>query len=184
MKKIIIALLVLFAFFGCSKDDPKEYYSFENRTKYKVKVKPTEKFLNGSPSFELLINPNETKTHESEYRYDIFDVTSTETNKLFDYNFSGDLWVITLLIPAVIYKVTGSATSVDITYSTSNGTTQQKTINLPYEIEYSYFSNDFKYISAQNNSSFGSVRVELFIKNSLISQGFCDGGYCISTAHN
>lgn len=184
MKKIIIALVVLFAFFGCSKDDPKEYYSFENRTNYKVKVKPIAKLLDGAPDFEFIINANESKTYESEYMYGIFEVTSTETTRNFDYKFSGDTRVIYSFGKMVEYKITGTAKSVDLTYSSSKGSTVQKTVNLPYTVSFDYFSNDFKYISAQNNTNIGSVKVELYIMDGLVSNNTCASAYCIATAHN
>ena len=185
MKKIILGL-VLFVFIGCSSDDSnnQQTYKFRNSTDYEVIVKPFKNLLDGAPDFVFTIPKGESKTYTSDYTYSIFDVTSKETEKLFDYNFSGDVRIISLLVPAVIYKITGTATSADLTYKTPSGTTQQKTVNLPYEIEYSYYTDDFKYISAQSNSSSGSVRVELYIKNSLVTTGFCNDGFCIATAHN
>lgn len=184
MKKIVL-LFAVFLMFGCSSDsDNQQTYQFRNATDYKVTVKPFKNLLDGAPDFEFTIAKGESKTYKSDYMYSIFDVSSVETTKLFDYNFEGDVRVINLLVPAVRYKITGTATSADLTYKTPNGTTQQKTVNLPFEIEYSYYTDDFKYISAQSNSSSGSVRVELFIKNSLVDTGFCDGGYCIATANN
>ena len=184
MKNLTLILFSIFAF-GCSNDSENlENYMFRNSTDYKVTVRPFKNLLDGAPDFEFTIPKGESKTYTSEYKYSIFDISSAETNQLFDYNFNGDVRVISILIPAVTYKITGSAGSVDLTYSTPSGGTEQRTVSLPYEITYSYFTNDFKYISAQSNSSSGSVRVELFIKNSLVDTGFCTSGYCIATAKN
>lgn len=184
MKKLIL-LIISISVLGCSNDDNnQENYQFRNSTEFEVTVKPFKNLLDGAPDFEFTIKKGESKTYTSDYMYSIFDVSSKETSKLFDYKFDGDVRVISLLVPAVRYKITGTATSVDLTYKTSSGTTQQKTVNLPFEIEYPYYTGDFKYISAQNNSSSGSVRVELFIKESLVDTGFCNSEYCIATANN
>lgn len=184
MKKIIL-LFISISILGCSSDgDNQESYEFKNSTDYGVTVKPFKNLLNGAPDFEFTIPKGESKTYTSDYIYSIFDVSSNETNKLFDYNYEGDVRVISLLVPAVKYKITGTVNSVDITFSTPSGGTQQKTVNLPFEIEYPYFTDSFKYISAQSNSNTGSVRVELFIKNSLVDTGFCNSEYCIATANN
>jgi hypothetical protein len=184
MKKIVL-LFIGILIFGCSADkDIQENYMFRNNTDYEVTVKPFKNLLDGAPDFAFTIPKRESKTYTSDYMYSAFDVSSTETTKLFDYDYEGDVRVISLLVPAVKYKITGTVSSVDLTFSTPSGGTQQKTVSLPHEIEYSYFADNFKYISAQSNSSSGSVRVELYIKNILVDTGFCNIGYCIATANN
>jgi hypothetical protein len=182
MKKITL-LIAIFSIFGCSKEDEKESYTFKNNTDYNVIVSPFENLLDGAPMFHLPINAHETKTYQSDYKYSIFDIKSSETTRSFTYDFLEDIRVINFT-KIVEYRISGTATSVDLTYTDSTGSTRQKTVSLPYSLKFDYSASSFKYISAQNNSATGTVRVEIFIGDSFISSGFCSSAYCIATTHN
>ena len=83
----------------------------------------------------------------------------------------------------VEYKIWGSATSVFITLSNSTGGTEQYSdVILPKVYSYSYFSDNFLYISAQNNGSSGTVNVECYYEGILKDSAHSEGAYVIATA--
>ena len=83
----------------------------------------------------------------------------------------------------VEYKIWGSATSVFITLSNSTGGTEQYSdVILPKVYSYSYFSDNFLYISAQNNGSSGTVNVECYYEGVLKDSAHSEGAYVIATA--
>jgi hypothetical protein len=184
MKKIIVLFVLCFVFIGCSSDDNKESYLFRNGTNFTVKIKPYENLLDGNPDFEFILMPKETKAYQSDYIYSIFKVNSSETERNFSYKFQGDTRVIYDFSKMVEYRVTGSAASANITYTGSNGSTYQSNVSIPHTIGFDYFANDFKYISAQNNTNTGYVKVELYVEDILNSSQTCSSAYCISTASN
>lgn len=82
----------------------------------------------------------------------------------------------------VEYKVSGTASSVFITLETSDGTAQFNA-DVPSSKTYAGFSSgDFVYISAQNNSSTGTVTVEIYKKGDTYKSTTSSGAYCIATA--
>jgi len=83
----------------------------------------------------------------------------------------------------VEYKIRGSATSVFITLSNSTGGTEQYSdVLLPKVYSYSNFSDNFLYISAQNNGSSGTVNVECYYEGVLKDSAHSEGAYVIATA--
>lgn len=83
----------------------------------------------------------------------------------------------------VIYKISGSASSVNITLSNAQGGTEQySNVVLPFEVKYENFNHWFQYISAQNQGSSGSVTVEIFYRKKLVKKSTSSGSYVIATA--
>jgi len=83
----------------------------------------------------------------------------------------------------VEYKIWGTATSVSITLSNSTGGTEQYSdVILPKVYNYSNFSDNFLYISAQNNGSSGTVNVECYYEGVLKDSAHSEGAYVIATA--
>jgi hypothetical protein len=76
---------------------------------------------------------------------------------------SGDYVFATSKLPAVRYEVTGSATSVSLTYQNeSGGTSQIDPADMPWTYSFTGHYGDFLYISAQNNGETGSVTVTIY----------------------
>ena len=70
--------------------------------------------------------------------------------------------------PFVEYKVTGSATSVDVTLSNASENTEQySNKSLPYSYTFDSASGNFLYISAQNQGSSGSVTSAIYVNGDL-----------------
>jgi uncharacterized repeat protein (TIGR02543 family) len=86
-------------------------------------------------------------------------------------------------VPEVIYKITGTASRVNVTLSNATGGTEQYT-NVPLPKEYSYdsFSDDFVYISAQNQGAYGTVTVSIYVNGDLFKTSTSSGAYVIATA--
>lgn len=185
MKK---SLFILFSIilFSCSKDENNnQSYTFQNNTDYEVILSPSDitfEIEEEIPDFELIIPPNETKTYKSEFEYVLFDVFSFDSELFFRCNLSNDKYVITSYEYAVKYLIQSTANSASITYNDANGNTVQKTISLPKEIEFGYFYEDFLYISAQNETDFGSIEVFIYYFGTLLDRGACSSNYCIAEA--
>ena len=83
----------------------------------------------------------------------------------------------------VVYKISGTAPSVNITLSNSTGGTEQYSdVILPKVYSYSTFSDNFLYISAQNTGSSGTVNVECYYMGELKDSAHSEGAYVIATA--
>ncbi len=91
------------------------------------------------------------------------------------------------------YVVTGTASTVNLTIENdSGGTSQYSSKTLPWEYELSgkleQYGFDFLYVSAQNNSSSGSVTAQIYVKKSyeddyhLVKTSTSSGSYVIATA--
>ena len=184
MKKLFLLLSYLILFSACSSEDEQNSYTFRNSTNVDVIVKPFENLLDGAPMFYFEIPAGETKTYKTDYQYSIFDIDSDVSNLNFSYNFQGDTRVIYGFQKKVMYKITGTSNSANLTYVNSSGNTIQTTVSVPHTIGFDSFSGNFKYISAQSNNSSGSIRVEYFYEDSLVDSGFCESAYCIATASN
>lgn len=86
------------------------------------------------------------------------------------------------------YHVTGTAEAASVTYRTGTGT-QQAEVDLPMtnkgggqgvRMEGSNIP-DFKYISAQNMDSYGSVTCRIVLNGVTISENTSSGGYVIAS---
>jgi len=97
-----------------------------------------------------------------------------------------------VIIPIVIfvgcsieceYKVTGSANTVDITYSNeSEGTSQESNVSTPWTYSFEGEEGQFVYISAQNQGESGSVTVSIYRNGKKIESSTSNGAYVIATA--
>lgn len=83
----------------------------------------------------------------------------------------------------VQYKISGTAEKVDVTLNNASGGTEQfDNVQVPHSYQYKYFSDDFVYISAQNQGESGSVTVQIFHKGELFKSATSSGAYVIATA--
>jgi hypothetical protein len=90
------------------------------------------------------------------------------------------------------YEIIGTAPTVDITIeNSSGGTSQYGPVSLPWTSEFTVSvksSNFFAYLSAQNNSSSGSVTCNIYNKYktsdsyTLFKSSTSNGAYVIATA--
>jgi uncharacterized repeat protein (TIGR02543 family) len=86
-------------------------------------------------------------------------------------------------VPEVVYRITGTASSVDVTLNNPTGGTEQySNVPLPKEYSYSSFSDDFVYISAQNQGEYGTVTVSIYVDGVLFKTSSSSGAYVIATA--
>jgi hypothetical protein len=182
MKKITYIILLSILFNCSSNDDDSQRYTFRNSTEFEVIVSPVDQFLDGSPDFDLIIGAGETKTYTSDYMYSLFDITSNNTSNSFNYTFQNGTRVIYDFQYKVLYRITGTATSADLTYNSPSGDTGQITSSIPRDLGFSSFQDDFLYISAQNNNETGSISVEIFYEDNLKASDGCGGSFCIAEA--
>lgn len=83
----------------------------------------------------------------------------------------------------VTYTVTGSLTNkAMVTYKTSGGATFQSTVTLPWSYFSSFNKGDFLYVSAQNQSSSGTVMTEITGSVGTLAYAGSSGPYGIATA--
>lgn len=83
----------------------------------------------------------------------------------------------------VKYSVTGTAKSVNITMTNSNGDTSQfSKVAVPWERSFRGVAGDFVYISAQNNGEEGTVITTIYKNEEIFKTSKSSGGYVISTS--
>lgn len=183
--KELICLFAIFTFLnGCSKDDFTYEDVFKNDTEFNVVVEPHQIVLDYiDETFKLEIKPYETKSIRSDEIYALFQVASSETDKNFSYKLTNSTNVIYCYNFKVSYVISGTSEKANLTYSTpSGGTGQRSSISLPYRIDYDKFGGDFLYISAQNDTDRGSVKVEIYYEDRLVASDTANGAYSIATA--
>lgn len=83
----------------------------------------------------------------------------------------------------VTYKVSSDKNrGVDVTMTGEGGsTTQYNGYQTPFVKSYNFKKGDFVYVSAQNQSSRGSITVEILVGGVLFKTETCHGEYCIAT---
>jgi len=82
------------------------------------------------------------------------------------------------------YKVTGTASTVNVTYKNANGgTEQQSNVIVPWSYSFEIEGyGDFVYISAQNQGKSGSVTVSILANGNERKSSTSTGAYVIATA--
>lgn len=79
-------------------------------------------------------------------------------------------------------KYTVACGSCSLTYENSTGNTEQRGMTGSWYYEFNAYKGGFYYISAQNNSSSGSVTVKILIDGKVEEEATSSGAYCIATA--
>jgi hypothetical protein len=82
----------------------------------------------------------------------------------------------------VTYKVTGTASSVSVTYETPQGGTSQATVKVPFEMTATFKSGDFVSLLAQNQDDSGTVISEIDVDNEPLKRTTSSGPYVIADA--
>ncbi|MCJ7483176.1 MAG: hypothetical protein MUO31_09450 [Thermodesulfovibrionales bacterium] len=207
MKKIIIGFLVLMMcfFVSCKKSDeipntpipptPQKHLpiivSF-TADKTTVAVNETtylrwtvtdalklELSRNGSSMGEVNL-VGSIKINPTQYgqKWNVYRLDATNT----DGSVYGEVQVI-VNYPDVEYRVSGSTNSVFITYANKDEGTSQTYAQTPWTYKFSGAkSGQFLYVSAQNQRSSGSVKVEIYKNGDLYKVSESSGAYVIATA--
>lgn len=82
----------------------------------------------------------------------------------------------------VIYTVTGSASSVDLTIENESGNTEQHSeVDLPYQKSFRTEPGQFVYVSAQNNDESGSVECKITVDGRTLETASSSGAYVIAS---
>ena len=186
MKKIYLILILVLAFPSCSKDDLSAFdYKFYNSTKFDLSIIADKEVSSGNTNFNYKIKSNETISLNIPDFYGLFDfVPTVETDRVFDYKFKSNGGLEYKIIDyeyKIKYVVSGLDNQATITYNTSNGETSQVTRILPFTRGYTYFKDDWVYLSAQGNNENGSVKVDIFVEDKLKYSSQANG-FGIATA--
>ena len=185
---ILVLILTLFLV-GCNGiiTPVMEDILFENRTANTLSVQITSTSIETNID-SFTIEPDSTKTIRSEsgkipnFIVSVIGQPSLSV-RYSEYNYSHKVIFWNTYEYKVEYKISGTATSVDVTLSNSSGGTEQYSdVYLPKNYSYSYFSDNFLYISAQNNGSSGTVDVKCYYKGVLKNSAHSEGAYVIATA--
>jgi hypothetical protein len=181
--KIGILPIIFLSLFSCSEESEFED-TFKNTTIYNVIVEPNPIANEGLPTWELNLKPGETKTHSSSETYLLFDVTPNDTTtKNFNCKLKNGINTIYCYNYKVSYVISGTAKKANLTFNTpSGGTGQRSSVSLPCRINYDKFGDDFLYISAQNDTEYGSITVQIYYEDSLVKSASASGAYSIATA--
>jgi hypothetical protein len=82
----------------------------------------------------------------------------------------------------VIYRVSGTAKTVDLTYENDSGNTEQRSnVELPWQRTYEMEPGSFLYVSAQNQGETGSVKCEIVVDGDVEERASSSGAYVIAT---
>lgn len=81
----------------------------------------------------------------------------------------------------VIYRITGTATSTDLTYELPLGSQQEQRRPVPWEKSFTASTGEFLYISAQNRGEYGTVRCQIMVDGRTIQDAESKGGYTIAS---
>jgi hypothetical protein len=85
--------------------------------------------------------------------------------------------------PEVEYKITGTASQVDVTLNNATGGTEQyDNVSVPHTYTFETFDDWFLYISAQNQGEYGSVTVTIYLNGEVVKTSTSSGAYVIATA--
>jgi hypothetical protein len=84
--------------------------------------------------------------------------------------------------PSVTYYVTGSASSVSVTYQNGTGGTEQRdAVSLPWNATFDMDEGDFVYLAAQNQGDSGTVTCSIRADGQLVKQSTSTGAYVIAS---
>ncbi len=88
------------------------------------------------------------------------------------------------VVYSVSYRVSGTATSADITYQARNGDTAQASgVHLPWTYgKFNGSTGDFLYVSAQNTSNGGLIVCQIFLNGQVVKTSRSSGFASICTA--
>jgi hypothetical protein len=84
----------------------------------------------------------------------------------------------------VTYRVKGTAGSAVLTYRNARGGTEQSSVRLPWELSFDAKGGLFLYISAQNESTTGSVTCEILLDDETRTSSTSSGAYVIAECSN
>ena len=83
----------------------------------------------------------------------------------------------------VEYKITGTASQVDVTLTNATGGTEQYgDVFVPHTYTFHNYTHWFLYISAQNQGGSGSVIVTIYLNGEVVNTATSSGAYVIATA--
>ena len=185
MKRMIILALLLVALLGCEEDptSPKNSFKFENQTSLTIWIYDDSK---GFDDFRL--DPYGTVILETKEIIPYFhhDDLVNGNRIYYDYNYDTEYdgaYIFHSFVNEVQYRVTGSCGLADICINNSDGGTEiYGDVELPAVYSYQYFNDWFVYVSAQNQTDSGSIKVEIYYKDNLFKQAESQGAYVIATA--
>ena len=84
----------------------------------------------------------------------------------------------------VTYRVKGTAGSAVLTYRNARGGTEQTSARLPWELSFDAKGGLFLYVSAQNESTTGSVTCEILLDDETRTSSTSSGAYVIAECSN
>ena len=72
---------------------------------------------------------------------------------------------------AVEYRISGTAASVDVLLSNEDGIARKyDSVQLPKVYKYNDFTNNLLFVSAENNGTTGTVKIEIYLNGELQDQ--------------
>jgi hypothetical protein len=185
MKKLIYLIIASTFLISCSNLDDLYDEQIFNNTSFDIIIKNDTRFGDSyTKDFSYTIKAGETININTRNKLFATAIITPQTNteRVFGTEVMSNGWIINSYNAWVIYRITGTSKKADLTYSTSSGGTGQRSVTLPYNVEFkNQFMDDFLYISAQNDDQ-GSLKVEIFRKDKLKSSDQCSGFACIATA--
>ena len=85
--------------------------------------------------------------------------------------------------PTIVYEITGTATYASVTLNNGGGGTEQySNVSIPWSYTEKSFSDNFLYVSAQNQGDRGTVTVKIYVDGELFKTSTSSGAYVIASA--
>jgi len=183
-----ILIILIASIFSCdspTEPDYMENVTYKNQTSYQINISITSDIIK-TDTKSFSIPANGQKTIKAEFGIvPIFEATVEGNSHLqvHSYESGSSVTIAKVYTYEIEYKITGTASSVDVTLSNASGGTEQfSNVALPKTYSYKNFYDNFVYISAQNQGSSGSVTVTIFHRGSQYRTSTSSGAYVIATA--
>ena len=188
-KQYLCLLVIGLIFYGCTSVDPIDappLFEFKVFNQANMDIE----LVNDKTGERTLIKDGEFETINSDqniFSHTIEPVTPTDKTierKEKQFRSTGNTYYeVVAYEDKLRYEISGTASTVDITYTNSSGGTSQfSDISLPYTIKYGVISTDFAYISAQNNGESGTVNVRVYYEDRYKDGASSVGAFVIATA--
>ncbi len=158
-------------------DKPTSSFHFQNNTSFSVGISDG----NGLDFDPFTLAPQEDRIVDTISLSNIYNITIPDNTDpyIIDYAIEEKNNVLIFQwIPIIRYEITGTAQSVDLTYTNSVGEEVTLTdVSLPFEKMYMTFPEDRAEITAKNNSTSGTVILSLYKNGELYREDSSDSPY-------
>jgi predicted nucleic acid-binding Zn ribbon protein len=81
----------------------------------------------------------------------------------------------------VRYEVTGTTSRASLTYENESENTEQRVVEVPWEMTFYATEGQFLYVSAQNELAQGSIECKITVNDEVVESASSEGSYVIAS---